>query len=262
MLRGKEDEANRVVGEIERQASHGDPASLPAPEGEALKITVRDHTPWNEIFHNMLHDNRQRSILAVVLMVAQAFFFNAIFFSYGLVVKRFYGVSNQDLPQHLLPFAIASFFGPLTLGRLFDRIGRKPMIIATYGTAGVLLLITLVPFGMGKLGPRGMGALFSVIFFVASSAASAAYLTVSEIFPLEIRALAIAIFYAIGTLVGGAGAPLLFGLLLNTGSRWNVAAGYGLGGLLMLGGALCEWKIGVEAAGRSLESISKPLASR
>ncbi len=261
MLRGREQEADRIVSDMERRATHGKPESLPAPEGE-LKLTVRDHTPLREIFGNMVGENRSRSILALVLMAAQAFFFNAVFFSYGLIVKKFYGVPNRDLPQHLLPFAIASFFGPLLLGPLFDKIGRKPMITATYGIAGLLLLVTLFPFGMGRLGPRGMGILFSMIFFVASSAASAAYLTVSEIFPLEMRALAIAIFYAIGTLVGGAGAPLLFGFLINTGSRWAVAGGYGLGAALMLAGAVCEWRIGVEAAGQSLEAISKPLQSR
>ncbi len=262
MLRGREEEANRIVEDIERRASKGKPESLPVPEGEKLEIHVRDHTPWSEIFGNMLGENRQRSILGLVLMVAQAFFFNAIFFSYGLIVKTFYHVADQELPKHLLPFAIASFFGPLTLGPLFDKIGRKPMITATYASAGALLLFTLVPFGMGKLGPVGMGVLFSIIFFIASSAASAAYLTVSEIFPLELRAFAIAIFYAIGTLVGGAGAPLLFGFLIGTQQRWAVSGGYALGGVLMLAGALVEWKIGVEAAGKSLESISKPLQSR
>ncbi len=262
MLRGKEDEANRIVGDVEQRATHGHPEGLPTPEGEKLEIRVRDHTPLREIFSNMLGENRQRSYLALMLMVAQAFFFNAIFFSYGLIVKKFYGVADRDLPKHLLPFAVASFFGPLTLGWLFEKLGRKPMITATYGIAGLLLLGTLFPFGMGTLGPRGMGILFSLTFFVASSAASAAYLTVSEIFPLEMRAFAIAIFYAIGTLVGGAGAPLLFGVLINTGSRWAVAGGYGLGAALMLAGAVTEWTIGVEAAGKSLESISKPLASR
>ncbi len=262
MLRGREDEANKIVEDIEGRASKGHPESLPPTEGEKLEITVRDHTPMREIFANMVGENRQRSYLALILMVAQAFFFNAIFFSYGLIVKKFYHVSDQDLPKHLLPFAVASFFGPLLLGRLFDKIGRKPMITATYGIAGLLLLITAFPFGTGYLGPKGMGILFSVIFFVASSAASAAYLTVSEIFPLEIRAFAIAIFYAAGTLVGGAGAPLLFGFLINTGSRWAVAGGYLLGAALMLAAAFTEWKIGVEAAGKSLESISKPLQSR
>src|SRR4051794_3444962 len=261
MLRGHEKDAGKVVGEIEQRSSRGNPKELPAPEGDKLKITVRDHTPMREIFRNMAGDNRQRSILGLVLMVSQAFFFNAVFFSYGLVVKKFFHVSDRDLPMHLLPFAIASFLGPLTLGRLFDKIGRKPMITACYGIAGLLLAAILFPFAHGMLGARGLGISFSVIFFVASSAASAAYLTVSEIFPLEIRAFAIAIFYALGTLIGGVGAPLLFGFLIATNSRLNVALGYALGAALMIAGAICEKLIGVEAAGRSLESISKPLQS-
>jgi MFS family permease len=261
MLRGHEDEANKIVSDIESRSSHGDPGKLPPPQGEKLKITVRDHTPLGEIFKNMAGDNRQRSILALVLMVAQSFFFNAVFFSYALVVKKFYHVSDRELPMHLLPFAIASFLGPMVLGRLYDKIGRKPMITASYGLAGLLLAAILFPFAHGTLGPRGLGICFSVIFFIASSAASAAYLTVSEIFPLEIRAFAIAIFYALGTLIGGVGAPLLFGILIASGSRIHVSMGYALGAFLMIGGAICEHFIGVEAAGKSLESISKPLQS-
>jgi MFS family permease len=262
MLRGYEADANRIVSDIENRVSKGNPASLPKPEGDKLKIKVRDHTPLMEIFRNMAGDNRMRSFLALTLMVGQSFFFNAIFFSYGLIVKKFFHVSNDDLPMYLLPFAVGSFLGPLTLGRLFDTIGRKPMITATYGLAGLLLIGTTFPFMHGSLGARGMGILFTVIFFIASSAASAAYLTVSEIFPLEIRAFAIAIFYAMGTLVGGVGAPLLFGVLIASGSRAHVSGGYLLGGLLMLAGAVCEYFIGVEAAGKSLESISAPLQSK
>lgn len=262
MLRGREEEANRIIEDIEDKVSRGDRKSLPPPEGEKLKIEVRDHTPWRDIFGNMWGENRQRSFLGLVLMVAQSFFFNAVFFTYGLVVKKFFGVSNREVPLHLLPFALGSFFGPLLLGRLFDKIGRKPMITATYAITGLLLAGTALPFARGTLGERGMGICFTAIFFIASSAASAAYLTVSEIFPLEIRAFAIAIFYALGTLVGGAAAPLLFGYLINTGSRGYVAAGYGLGALLMMSGAVCEYFIGVEAAGKGLESISKPLQSR
>lgn len=261
MLRGHEEDAGRVVGEIENEVSRGNPRQLPAPEGEKLKITIRDHTPMREIFRNITGDNRERSILGLTLMVAQAFFFNAVFFSYGLVVKKFFHVNDRDLPMHLLPFAVASFLGPIILGRLFDKVGRKPMISACYGLAGLLLAGVLYPFAHGTLGDRGLGIIFSVIFFIASSAASAAYLTVSEIFPLEIRAFAIAIFYALGTLIGGVGAPLLFGFLIATNSRVNVSLGYALGAILMIGGAVCERWIGVEAAGKSLESISKPLQS-
>ncbi|UWZ83288.1 MFS transporter [Occallatibacter riparius] len=261
MLRGREEEAGNIVSEIENRASHGDATSLPEPEGEKLKIKVRDHTPLGEIFRNMAGENRKRSILALVLMASQSFFFNAVFFSYALVIKRFFHIGDRDLPMHLLPFAVASFLGPILLAKLYDTIGRKPMITASYGIAGLLLAASLYPFAHGMLGPRGMGIWFSCIFFIASSAASAAYLTVSEIFPLEIRAFAIAIFYAIGTLIGGVGAPYLFGVLIATGSRPWVAFGYGLGALFMLTGALFEHFIGVEAAGKSLESISKPLQS-
>jgi MFS family permease len=261
MLRGREEEANRIVADIEAKVSKGK-NNLPAPEGDKLKISVRDHTPWKEIFSSMLGENRQRSFLALVLMVGQAFFFNAVFFTYGLVIKKFFHISDDDLPLHLLPFAVGSFFGPLLLGHLFDRIGRKPMITATYGIAGALLAATCYPFAHGLLSAKTLGICFTVIFFVASSAASAAYLTVSEIFPLEIRAFAIAIFYAIGTLLGGVGAPLLFGVLIASRSRTQVAMGYGLGATLMLLAALCEGFFGVEAAGKSLESVSKPLQSR
>jgi MFS family permease len=259
MLRGREDEANQIADEIEKKAGKG--RQLPKPEGEPLKIVVRSHTPWDDVFRNILRDNRQRSILALVLMVGQSFFFNSVFFTYGLVAKQFYHVPNKRIPLELLPFAAASFLGPVTLGRLFDKIGRKPMIAASYGVSGICLVATVFPFAMGHISLVWLGVCFSVIFFVASSAASAAYLTVSEIFPLEIRAFAIAVFYAVGTLIGGVGAPLMFGHLISSGSRWEVGIGYWIGAGLMLAGAACEMKIGVEAAGKSLESVSKPLQS-
>jgi MFS family permease len=259
MLRGKEDQAGRIADDIESRVGRGE--GLPKAEGKPLKLEVRDHTPWRDVFHNMLRDNRQRSVLALVLMVGQSFFFNSVFFTFGLVVKHFYQVTDKRMPLHLLPFAIASFLGPVTLGRLFDKVGRKPMIALSYGISGVLLVATTFPFAMGVMSVVWLDVCFAVIFFVASSAASAAYLTVSEIFPLEIRAFAIAIFYAIGTLIGGVGAPILFGTLISSNSRWHVAIGYLIGAALMLGGSACEMTIGVEAAGQSLESVSKPLQS-
>jgi MFS family permease len=261
MLRGREDDANHIVGDIECKVSEkkGD---LPEPEGAKLKLRVRDHTPLTEIFHSMFKDNLQRSLLGLALMVGQSFFFNAVFFTYGLVVDKFFHVTAKELPIHLLPFALSSFLGPLVLGKLFDSVGRKPMITICYGVSGVMLVATVIPFAMGGLGLKGLAILFSIIFFVASSAASASYLTVSEIFPLELRALAIAIFYALGTLIGGVGAPYLFGVLINTGSKWMVAIGYLVGAALMIAGAVTEHFIGVEAAGKSLESISQPLQSQ
>lgn len=184
MLRGREEEASKVVRSIEADVSRSKGA-LPEPEGEKLRLCVRDHTPWSEIFRNMLVDNRQRSILALILMVGQSFFFNAVFFTYGLVVTKFYHVDAKKLPLHLLPFALASFLGPIVLGRLFDTIGRKPMIAATYAISGILLGLTVIPLVHGSLTAVTLNICFSLVFFTASSAASAAYLTVSEIFPLE-----------------------------------------------------------------------------
>jgi MFS family permease len=260
MLRGRNAEASHIVDTIEAQVSkHTGP--LPAPTGMPLKLTPRDHTPWSAIFKNMLGENRQRSVLGLVLMAAQAFFFNAVFFTFGLIAKQFFQLDDANLAMQLLPFAIGSFLGPMILGPLFDKVGRKTMITLTYGASGVMLVIVSVLFGRGLLGLDGLKYALTAVFFVASSAASAAYLTVSEIFPLEIRAFAIAIFYALGTLLGGVGAPLLLGVLIATGSKWAVAAGYLVGAGLMLAGSVCEYFIGVEAAGKSLEDVSKPLQS-
>jgi MFS family permease len=260
MLRGKENDANKVVCDIEQVVSQAK-GKLPEPEGEKLRLRVRDHTPWREIFNNIWRDNRRFSMLGLTLMVAQSFFYNAIFFTYGLVLNKFYGISAEKLPLELLPFALGNLLGPIILGRFFDTIGRKPMIIATYALTGIMLAALVFPFATGAMSARMLGISFTAIFFVASSAASAAYLTVSEIFPLEIRALAIAIFYAIGTLIGGVGAPILFGFMIGSGSRWNVGIGYLIGAALLIIAAIAEWAFGVEAAGKSLESISKPLQS-
>ncbi len=261
MLRGKEQDADRVVGSIEEEIKKNG-KQIPAPTDQKLKLVTRDHTPLKEIFKSMFVENRSRSFLGLALMVGQSFFFNAVFFTYALIGKKFYHLSDDRLPLQLLPFAVASFLGPLLLGKLFDSIGRKPMITATYGAAGLMLAAVCLPFAHGSLSLKSLGICFTVIFFVASSAASAAYLTVSEIFPLEIRAFAIAVFYAVGTLIGGVGAPALFGQLIATGSKTHVAEGWALGALLMLIAAGLEAWIGVEAAGQSLESVSKPLQSR
>ncbi len=259
MLRGREKEAGRVVDAIENDIRRH--TALPPVQEQPLRLKTRDHTPWGEIFKHMLGDARKRSVLGLVLMVGQAFFFNALFFTFGLIAKRFFHQSDARLPLLLLPFAVASFLGPTLLGPLFDRVGRKPMITITYGSSGIALAVVAWLFVDGSLGLTGLTVSFAMIFFIASSAASAAYLTVSEIFPLEIRALAIAIFYALGTLIGGVGAPLFFGALIATGSKMELAMGYLLGAFLMLAGALCEHFIGIEAAGRSLESVSRPLQS-
>ncbi len=210
----------------------------------------------------MAHDHRSRSFLGLVLMGAQAFFYNAIFFTAALVLTRFYAVPANAVSLYLFPFAISNALGPIALGPLFDSVGRKPMIIFTYGLSGILLFLTSWLFLIGWLTAETQMISWAVIFFISSSAASSAYLTVSEIFPLEIRALAIAIFYAIGTLIGGAAAPLLFGWLIGTGSRTAVFYGYTGSALLLVIAAVVEARLGVKAERQSLETVASPLAAR
>ncbi|MBV9760211.1 MAG: MFS transporter [Acidobacteriaceae bacterium] len=257
MLRGREQEAESIVGDIEQTVTR-DKGQLKEPEGN-LKISVRDHTPLRDVWNAMIHGEPKRSVLGLALMIGQSFFYNAVFFTYGLVLVQFFKVKSERVPIYILPLALSNFVGPLIFGRFFDSIGRKKMIAATYGTAGLLLLGSAINFLSGGMGPLGQDIWFAAIFFVASSAASSAYLTVSEVFPLEIRAFAISIFYAVGTLVGGVGAPTLFAHLIASHSRFQLFWGYILGGALMLLGAGTELKLGVNAERQSLESISKPL---
>ena len=261
MIHGGEDEAEKITGEIEQEVSHGHPDRLP-PARETLRIHVQRQTPWREIWNAMAHEHRSRSVLAFVLMVTQAFFYNAVFFTYGLVLLQYYNVPAESLGLYLVPLAIGNFLGPLLIGRLFDTIGRKFMITITYVLSGVLLAVTSWLFERGALTLTEQALLWTVIFFIASSAASSAYLTVSEVFPLEIRALAISIFYAAGTLAGGVGGPALFGYLIGTGSRTLLFWGYLAGAALMIIGGIVESWLGVAAEGKSLESIAAPLSSR
>jgi MFS family permease len=194
-------------------------------------------------------------------MAAQAFFYNAIFFTYALVLTDFYGIPADQVGWYILPFAAGNFLGPVLLGRLFDTLGRRPMITFTYAASGLLLALTGYLFVADLVSARGLTLGWSVIFFFASAAASSAYLTVSETFPLEIRALAIAIFYAIGTGIGGIIGPWLMGFLIETGSRPSVFAGYLLGAGLMLLAALVMARWGVAAERKALEAVARPLAS-
>jgi len=261
MIHGRDAEAERIVSEVERTITPH-PETLPAHMAPPTRIRTRTHTPWREIWNAIAHEHRRRSLLGFVLMLTQAFFYNAIFFTYALVLMRFYGVPEENVGGYLLPFALGNVLGPLLMGHLFDTIGRKQMITATYALAGILLALTGWLFRAGMLTAQTQTLAWTVIFFVASAAASSAYLTVSEIFPLEIRALAIAIFYAIGTLAGGVGAPALFGWIIGTGSSTALFAGYLVAATLMILGALVEAWIGVAAERRSLEHIAPPLSSR
>jgi MFS family permease len=260
MVHGRVDEAEAIVDAVEKSMAP-DPATLP-PATESLRITHRDHTSLAVVWQTMVHDHRRRSILGFLLMVTQAFFYNAVLFTYGLVLLRYYDVPAPRLGVYLLPLALGNFLGPLLMGRLFDRIGRRKMITSTYVLSGVLLAVTSWLFRQGMLTVTTQAISWSVIFFVASSAASSAYLTVSEIFPLEIRAMAIALFYTCGTFAGGVGGPALFGYLVGTGSRELLFRGYLAGAAAMIVGGIAEALWGVDAEGKSLEAIAPPLASR
>ena len=261
LTHGRREEAERVLRDVEAAvASCGH--RFPDLASEKTRFAARDRTPWREIWQSMFHDHRSRAILGLVLMVAQAFFYNAIFFTYGLVLMRYYSTPAEQVGLYMLPFALGNFLGPLLIGKLFDTVGRKPMISITYAGAGILLFITGWLFKQDLLSATMQAVSWSVIFFIASAAASSAYLTVSELFPLEIRALAIAVFFASGTLVGGVSAPALFSRLVATGSRDVLFRGYAVASLLMVVAAAVELFIGVAAERQSLESISTPLSVR
>jgi len=259
MIHGREKEAERIVDEMESKV---DVHTLPPHKESPTRIRTRTHTPWRQIWNAIVHEHRRRSVLGFVLMLTQAFFYNAIFFTYPLVLMRFYNVPAEKAGLYLLPFALGNVLGPLVIGHLFDTIGRKPMITATYIISGLLLAITGWLFHAGLLTAQTQTIAWMVIFFIASAAASSAYLTVSEIFPLEIRAFAIAIFYAVGTLAGGVGAPILFGWMIGTGSKTALFVGYLVGAVLMIIGGLTEAWLGVRAERRPLESVAAPLSSR
>jgi MFS family permease len=265
MVHGRVREAEATVDAIERMTVTP-PTPLPARTlplaTDTIVITKHEHTPWRDIWHAMIHEYRRRSILGFTLMVTQAFFYNAVLFTYGLVLLRYYQVPAARLGLYLIPLALGNFLGPLLIGHLFDTIGRKPMIAGTYVLSGVLLAVTSWLFRAGALTVFTQALSWSVIFFVASSAASSAYLTVSEIFPLEIRAFAIALFYTCGTFAGGVGGPALFGYLVGTGSRELLFRGYLAGACAMILGGIAEAFLGVKAEGLSLEAITKPLATR
>jgi MFS family permease len=257
MIHGRPEQAEKIVGDIEKSVTGHvqDRQALPK-----IKIRMRDHTPLGEVANTLFNTYRQRSMVGLALMVAQAFFYNAIFFTFALVLTDFFHIPADHVGWYLLPFAAGNFAGPLLLGRLFDTLGRRVMITFTYGVSGVLLALSGYLFSIGALSAQGQTIAWMVIFFFASPAASAAYLTVSENFPLEVRALAIALFYAIGTAIGGVAGPALFGVLIDTGSRQSVFAGYLFGSALMIAAAAVAWRYAVAAERKSLESVARPLA--
>lgn len=252
-----EDVVRRIEAEVEQQ--HG---PLPAVEHAASASTRSGKAgsgmlPWREIAHVLLHRYRQRSVMVALMMVAQAFVYNAIFFTYSLVLTRFFQVPDHRVALYIFPFALGNVLGPLLLGHLFDSIGRRRMIAATYLLSGAGLAATAWAFNAGMLDARSLALCWSAVFFVASAAASSAYLTASEVFPLRMRAMAISIFYAIGTGVGGFIAPVLLGWLIASGDRHAVAAGYALGACLALLAGVCALRFAVDAERRTLEEVAE-----
>jgi MFS family permease len=258
MTHGRAEQGQAIVAAIEQ--GHARRNDLPPVTLPSFKLRPRHFTPLAEVWDAIVNSHRRRTLVGLSLMVSQAFFYNAIFFTYALVLTEFYGIPSDRVGLYILPFAIGNFLGPLLIGRLFDSWGRRPMIALTYALSGVLLAVTGYLFAQGLLSATGQTIAWSVIFFFASAAASSAYLTVSETFPLEIRALAIAFFYAVGTGIGGVVAPAVFGVLIETGSRVNVAAGYLLGAVLMLAAAVVAALYCVPAERKPLEVVAPPLS--
>jgi MFS family permease len=254
MTHGRVAEAERVIATIEAHFP-----GLPAENLPRVRLQTRKSTPLREVAQTLFQHHRSRTLVGLSLMASQAFFYNAIFFTYALILTDFYGVASNHVGWYLLPFAAGNFLGPVLIGRFFDTIGRRPMIAFTYTASGVLLAGTGYLFARDLITAETQTLCWMAIFFFASAAASSAYLTVSETFPLEIRALAIAFFYAVGTGIGGIVGPWLFGVLIDTGSRTSVFGGYLLGAGLMIAAGLVAWRWGVAAERKPLEAVARPL---
>jgi MFS family permease len=261
MTHGDPVEAERVVTEIERRVERETGRPLPPVPGQKLLLRTDVHEWFGPATRALFTDYRHRAILGIVLMAAQAFCYNAVFFTYALILTRFYSVQSGSIGWFMLPFAAGNFLGPLLLGRLFDTLGRRFMITLTYALSGVLMAITGWLFVLGVLDAVQQTMAWTGIFFVASAAASSAYLTVGESFPLEMRAIAIALFYAFGTGIGGVAGPALFGALIDTGSRMSIFWGYLLGGGLMVVAAVVAGFLAVAAERRPLEEVAPPLSA-
>lgn len=258
-IHGRFGEADSIVTAIERRIEAAGHTLAPVQD-YSVSVRPRSSTSLVEVAVTLFRTYPQRTVYGLSLMVAQAFFYNAIFFTYAMMLTDFYGVPSADVGWYILPFAAGNVLGPLILGRFFDTLGRRPMIMFTYGMSAVLLMASGLAFRAGLLDAVTQTMFWSVTFFFASAAASAAYLTVAESFPLETRALAIAIFYALGTGIGGVAAPWLFGALIESGSRDQVLLGYVIGSALMAAAAILARFIGVDAERKALEDVAKPLS--
>ena len=249
---------NAPLGAVERAVGESTPSSQSLSR---LRLRIRTRSVgFVDLGVTLFRSYPRRAVLGLVLMTAQAFCYNAIFFTYALVLDRFYAVPPQEVGLYLLPFAVSNFLGPLILGRYFDTWGRRQMIATTYALSGLLLGLTAILFVAGMLSAATQTLAWTIVFFFASAAASSAYLVVSESFPVEVRALSIALFYALGTGIGGIGAPWLFGVLIGTGEAQAIAWGYALGALLMVTAAAVTLRLGIAAERKPLEEVARPLS--
>lgn len=260
MIHNRPDEAKAIIDAIEARFSREGHTLSSVDHLPRMRLRGRDHTPLPEVLHTLFVRHRRRALVGLSLLTSQAFFYNAIFFTYALVLTDFYDVPGDQVGWYILPFALGNFCGPLLLGRLFDHVGRRVMISSTYILSGVLLTLSGYLFQQQMLDATQQTIAWMVIFFFASAAASSAYLTVAETFPLEVRALAIAVFYAFGTGLGGIVGPLLFGQLIESAERSQVFIGYLIGAGLMVAAGVIQALWGVAAERQPLESVAKPLS--
>ena len=259
MLKGRTEEAQRIVSQIERQVADSTGERLDEPDG-TIELHPRESTGFVAISRTMFSRYTGRTVLGLTMMSAQAFAYNAVFFTYALVLTTFMHVGKGNVGYYIVPFAIGNFLGPLVLGPLFDKIGRRAMLTATHAVAGGVLLVTAFLFQAGTLSSYTLTGLWCVVFFFASAAASAAYLTVSEVFPLEIRAMAIAFFYAVGTALGGILGPALFGKLISAGTG-ATTVGFVIAAVWLLVAAATAFFLAVDAERKPLEDVAEPLSA-
>jgi MFS family permease len=261
-VHGRERQAEKIVEDIEREVEQEVGEPLPEPEGEPLEVHQRRTIPLPLIIRSVVTLYPRRTILGIALFIGQAFLYNSILFGFGNLVTLYFHTPSGNVPYYIAVFAAGNFAGALLLSPLFDVVGRKPLIAGTYILSGALLIVTGLLFKGHHLNDVTFTACCCVVFFFASAGASAAYLTVSEVFPLETRALCIAVFYAVGTGIGGVIGPQVFSRLINTGSYQQVFLALGLGAVMMILGGIAELIFGVNAERRSLESIARPLTAR
>ncbi|KQQ00020.1 MULTISPECIES: MFS transporter [unclassified Rathayibacter] len=261
MTHGREEEAERTVDEIERRVEAEGGTVEPVDDSKAITVKATENIPFRTIARVLIKQYPKRTLVGATMMITQSFLYNAIFFTYALVLENFYGVEQSAVSYFFFPFAIGNLLGPLVLGHLFDVWGRRKMIFLTYGISGAVLALSALLFSMDVLTATTQVVLWCVSFFFASAGASSAYLTVSEIFPLELRSQAISYFFTLGQ-IAGAVAPTLYGVLIGDGSdRGPLTVGYFVGAAVMIVGGVVALVYGVDAERRSLESITEPLST-